>query len=470
MSDAPLLSHPDRSLSRHLDEVGQITGLILARHGSHPFSTVGLDAASVLKSLAGWHDIAKATSFFQNYIADPDAFEQRSRSGDPLADPALKAHTPLGAFLALRHWSKSKSHGITPGSSVLETMLLGLLMMLVVRGHHTRLPTQRKLYDTLDFPHLEQQFQHLDPSVVACHSSLTNALLDVPNAHFRSIKDEVVDRLIEALEYLGENPLISRIRYRLAVQFCFSCLLEADKALLIHETVVGYVGQPGKPIAATVVEDNPPSGEASPRLDQQRRQRWPKSLPMRRRFRLGDVRPRVLTLPTGLGKTRCAAAWAFHLRARIEQDTGVRPKIFIVLPFLSIIEQTARVYRSELLGIDEGRNDETLIVSHSLSVREYGDAEDEKDGKDRPEFALDTWRSDIVLTTFDQFLLALMDERTKHQQRFHNLCEAIIVLDEVQAFPCRLWHPVGHILRELAHTGGSRLLLMTATQPGLIGA
>ena len=118
--------------------------------------------------------------------------------------------------------------------------------------------------------------------------------------------------------------------------------------------------------------------------------------------------------------------------------------------------------------MEDEANDETLAVSHSLSVREYGDLEDEE--QDRAEFALDTWRSDIILTTFDQFLLALMDARTKHQQRFHNLCDAIIIIDEVQALPCQLWHPVGHILRELAHVGRSRLLLMTATQPGLLKA
>jgi CRISPR-associated endonuclease/helicase Cas3 len=112
----------------------------------------------------------------------------------------------------------------------------------------------------------------------------------------------------------------------------------------------------------------------------------------------------------------------------------------------------------------EDGNDETLGVSHSLSVRDYGDLEEPA----QAEFALDTWRSDLILTTFDQFLLALMDARTKNQQRFHNLCDAIVVLDEVQAFPCRLWHPVGFVLRELAHAGRSRLLLMTATQPGLL--
>jgi CRISPR-associated endonuclease/helicase Cas3 len=212
------------------------------------------------------------------------------------------------------------------------------------------------------------------------------------------------------------------------------------------------------------VEDHPPSGQSSPQLDQQRREALRAAIAEADATDLSDSRPRILTLPTGLGKTRCAAAWAFHLRDRIERETGRRPKILVVLPFLSIIEQTARVYRRELLGMGVDQNDETLGVSHSLSMRDYGDLEE----PDRAEFALGTWRSDVILTTFDQFLMALMDARTKCQQRFHNLCDAIIVLDEVQAFPCRLWHPVGHVLRELASAAHSRLLLMTATQPGLL--
>ena len=108
-----------------------------------------------------------------------------------------------------------------------------------------------------------------------------------------------------------------------------------------------------------------------------------------------------------------------HWRARIERETGVRPKILVVLPFLSVIEQTAKVYR-ELLGLGEHSNDVHLQTSHSLSLRDHMDVETETlegDAKDdaqgRAEFMLDTWRSEIVLTTFDQFLLALMDAKSR---------------------------------------------------------
>jgi CRISPR-associated endonuclease/helicase Cas3 len=347
-----------------------------------------------------------------------------------------------------------------------DTRLLGLLIMLAIRGHHSRLPHQAKLRDTLDCENLARQLANLHPEVMSCHPSLAGTLEEVDASSFEAIRDEARDLLDEALDHLESMPLRDRIVFRLAVQFCFSCLLEADKALLIHKDDTQYLGSAGMAIAPTVVEDHPPSGESSPHLDRQRGEALAAVIDDALESDVADLRPRLLTLPTGLGKTRCAAAWAFHLRDRIERLTGVRPKILIVLPYLSIIEQTARVYREELLEMVGKPNDETLAVSHSLSARDYGDLEE--DEQDRAEFALDTWRSDIILTTFDQFLLALMDARTRHQQRFHNLCDAIIVIDEVQALPCCLWHPVGHVLRELARVGRSHVLLMTATQPGLL--
>ena len=49
--------------------------------------------------------------------------------------------------------------------------------------------------------------------------------------------------LDDALDFLSdEMALTERISYRLAVQFCFSCLLEADKALLINDDEPQYIG------------------------------------------------------------------------------------------------------------------------------------------------------------------------------------------------------------------------------------
>lgn len=469
----PLLSHPPdedhpagRPLSRHLHEVGRIAALVLARHPERAFGSAGIEASEILQALAGWHDIAKATRFFQEYIADPKAFDRRTSRGDPDANPQLKTHTPLGAVLAMRRWSEG---GCRDGSIGITPRLLGLLMMIAIRSHHGRLHSRENLRGTIKLEYLAEQFANLRAEVEGAHPGLFDALAGLAHRPFEELTDDVLDRFDEAFAEIDNLDLEDRIRYRLAVQFCFSCLLEADKAILIHGDEAKYRGNPGRGIAPTAVEGHPPSGVSAPEIDRQRSRALAEVIAEADGADLADLRPRVLTLPTGLGKTRCAAAWAFHLRHRMEERTGVRPKILVVLPFLSIIEQTAKVYR-EILEIASDGNDETLAVSHSLAVRDYGDLEADDRDRNRAEFCLDTWRSDIILTTFDQFLLALMDARAKNQQRFHNLCDAIIVLDEVQAFPCHLWHPVGHVLCGLAEAGRSRLLLMTATQPGLIDA
>ncbi len=177
--------------------------------------------------------------------------------------------------------------------------------------------------------------------------------------------------------------------------------------------------------------------------------------------RVGSAEVQTLTLPTGTGKTLLAATWA--LRHRAERAEGAPPPlVLIVLPFLSIIDQTTKEYQELFasLGLERGE----LIGYHSLSDRTY-----DQNLEDRSQdFFLDTWRSSVVITTFDQFCMALLSPRGKHQMRFHHLADAVIVLDEVQTLPPRLWAPLRAVLGELVGMGTTRILAMSATQPGFL--
>lgn len=462
-----LYSHPKKPLKQHLAEVELAAIAILDRHSLNCFSNMQIDVRRLMHCLAGWHDIAKATAFFQEYINSPESWEKKVRQN--LASNDEKTHTPLGALLAADYFA---------GRTEEQPWFVPLLITLAIRGHHSRLPTMKSLSGSLDTQAdlLAKQAKHLSPDVVATHASLSNAIDRLTNDGFDAVYDATMELVEQEWpDFLKETPVNEMVRIRLAVQFCFSCLLEADKALLINPTLLDYFGTTPRAYPATLVEDQLPAGDANSAINQQRKLAY-QAVISDAASPMTDVRPRVLTLPTGLGKTRCAAGWAMHWRSRIERETGVRPKILVVLPFLSVIEQTAKVYR-DLLGLEDHSNDVHLQTSHSLSLRDHMDVETETlegDAKDdaqgRAEFMLDTWRSEIVLTTFDQFLLALMDAKSRHQQRFHNLCDALIVIDEVQAFPVHLWHPVGTLLTALAAVGGARLLLMTATQPGIIPA
>lgn len=457
-----LYSHPEKPLQQHLEEVELAAMAILGRHPRQPFASLGIDVEQTMRQLAGRHDIAKATAFFQQYICDTVGWQKKVASNG--ASNEQKTHTPLGALLAADYFGTQ------------QPWFLSLLMTMAIRGHHSRLPTMNALNSSFDAQQdlMREQADKLSRDVTSAHPSLENSLNRLKNEGFDAVYRKAM-RLVQEdwPNQLEDGKRDQLVRIRLAVQFCFSCLLEADKALLIHPSVEDYFGMPTRSYPATLVEDQLPPGDSMSAINQQRLSAYLVVI-NDADAAADDYRPRVLTLPTGLGKTRCAAGWAMHWRTRIERETGVRPKIIVVLPFLSVIEQTAMVYR-KLLGLEDHSNDGHLQTSHSLSLRDHMDVETESlEGKAREvalgqtEFMLDTWRSEIVLTTFDQFLLALMDAKSRHQQRFHNLCDALIIIDEVQAFPVHLWHPVGTLLTELAAAGRSRLLLMTATQPGII--
>ena len=165
-----------------------------------------------------------------------------------------------------------------------------------------------------------------------------------------------------------------------------------------------------------------------------------------------------MTLPTGLGKTLLAATWVLELRDKV-RTADRTPRIVIVLPYLSIIDQTQEEYR-RLLSDYEGGG---LLSYHSLSERSF-DSESGLDD-DSSDFFVDTWRSDVVITTFDQFLFALMSPKARHQMRFHQLCDALIVMDEIQTLPCRLWNPLAKGLEQLTDARNTHVLAMSATQP-----
>lgn len=70
--------------------------------------------------------------------------------------------------------------------------------------------------------------------------------------------------------------------------------------------------------------------------------------------------------------------------------------------------------------------------------------------------------------TYDQFLMSLMDPKARYQMRFHHLCDALIIMDEVQSLPCQLWQPLDRVFQDLVKLGSSKLLLMSATLPSFV--
>ena len=80
----------------------------------------------------------------------------------------------------------------------------------------------------------------------------------------------------------------------------------------------------------------------------------------------------TLSAPTGSAKTLAMLAFALH-HAR---QHGLR-RIVLVMPFLNIIEQTARIYR-ELFSPEHGFDPNTVVEHHSLADDRELDGADER--------------------------------------------------------------------------------------------
>lgn len=160
-----------------------------------------------------------------------------------------------------------------------------------------------------------------------------------------------------------------------------------------------------------------------------------------------------LTMPTGGGKT--IASLAFALNHVVMQNMS---RIIYVIPYTSIIDQTASIYKS-ILG-------EVNVVEHhsgNFSLRET-DNIDEKNF--RWTLATENWDAPVIVTTAVQFFESLYSNRPSKNRKLHNVADSVIVLDEAQTIPIGYMYPCLRAIKELVNHYKCTALLCTATQPG----
>jgi CRISPR-associated helicase Cas3 len=169
----------------------------------------------------------------------------------------------------------------------------------------------------------------------------------------------------------------------------------------------------------------------------------------------------TLTAPTGSGKT--LALLAFALRHAAEHRLR---RVIVVIPYLSIIEQTVRVYREVFATQgDSSANGRLVLEDHSLAgTRPKERARDEDEHTDARLLA-ENWDAPIVVTTSVQCLESLFANRPSACRKLHRLARSVILFDEVQSLPTRLAVPTLAALSRLAHRYGSSVVFSTATQP-----
>ena len=175
-------------------------------------------------------------------------------------------------------------------------------------------------------------------------------------------------------------------------------------------------------------------------------------------IRMGKTQPPglfTLTVPTGGGKT--VASLAFALAQARARARGLR-RIIYVIPYTSIIEQTAQEFRT-ILGA------ENVLEHHSNAAYEI-DAEATPKTV-RLAQAAENWDMPVVVTTAVQFFESLYANRPSQCRKLHNLAGSVILFDEAQLLPLPCLRPCVHAIAQLVQHYGASAVLCTATQPAL---
>ena len=162
----------------------------------------------------------------------------------------------------------------------------------------------------------------------------------------------------------------------------------------------------------------------------------------------------TLTVPTGGGKTLTSLGFALDHALR----HGLRRLIYVI-PYTSIVEQTADAFRAAL-----GEAGRDLVLEHHANAD--WDGEDETEAEQRRVMGA-SWDVPIVVTTAVQFFESLHAARKKRCRKLPSLARSVVVLDEAQTLPLALLRPCLAALRELVEGYGTSVVLSTATQPAL---
>lgn len=364
--------------------------------------------------LAGmWHDLGKYRPRFQRYIRKASGYYEADAH---ISGEAGKApHSTAGAILACEKF------GIN-----------GRVLAYLIAGHHAGLSDWNSENSSLEYrlekedsrKEYEEALAQEPPSDILDHTNVTLNLANVPG---------------------GKDG------FALWVRMLFSCLIDADRldteaymnpdkfaqrtdwpklnALLLqfdqfmHEKSMSALATPVNTLRADILQQCRNKAHDKP----------------------GQF---SLTVPTGGGKTLSSLAFALEHAKQYEKR-----RVIYVIPYTSIIEQTADIFRS-IFG--------DAVVEHHSNAETDPLKENHKS-----HLATENWDAPIIVTTNVQFFESLFAAKTSRCRKLHNIVDSVVVLDEAQLLPPDFLQPILDVLNLLSKSYGVSVVLSTATQPAL---
>ncbi len=389
----------EHALNEHLNEV--------ARRAGEAAET--FDSADWARIAGLWHDLGKYSTEFQEYIKKASGYDAEAHIE---GTPGRVDHSTAGAIHAIR-----------------QLGVHGRILAYLIAGHHAGLA---------DWYSAETGGKALSIRLGAEQ----NYLLD-------RIPTQIIPQEILTQAKPSTKPRGGTDGLHLWLRMLFSCLVDADfldtEAFMDGDKAATRSGYRDLTSLLTdfdrYMAKKSTSAASTPvnviRADILRQCREKSAL---------DPGLFSLTVPTGGGKT--LSGMAFALRHAVQHK---KRRIIYVIPYTSIIEQTAGIFR-EIFGDN--------VVEHHANLDP-----DKEDARSR--LATENWDAPIIVTTNVQFFESLFAAHTSRCRKLHNIVNSVVVLDEAQLLPPEFLQPITDMMNQLANHYGVTLVLSTATQPAL---
>ncbi|WP_295389644.1 CRISPR-associated helicase Cas3' [uncultured Thiodictyon sp.] len=387
--------------------------------------------ARTLAGIAPWREEAGLAGDQHDLGKYADRFQARLRGRDSGLD-----HWSIGAWLALKQHQS-------------------IAAALAIQGHHIGLQRGDPM-----------SLMGLDPAKLTNQHPLGLALSDADLE--RLLARAQADGLqFTAPATKAVTSWHKAVAAMLDVRLLFSCLVDAD----FLDTEAHFEGNasgkcprtPGPaldPQAALDALDRymsegiRPGTQAQPAVREARDALWQACITAAQ----SDTGCFTLTAPTGSGKTLAMLKFALEQAHR----HGLK-RIVLAVPFLTIIEQTARVYRAIFNDFPE----HFVLEHHSLAGlgAETSQADAQPPQERERRLLAENWDAPIVITTNVQLLESLFSNRPSACRKIHNLMESVILFDEAQSLPTHLAVPTLAALSHLSAAYRTSVVFATATQP-----
>ena len=272
---------------------------------------------------------------------------------------------------------------------------------------------------------------------------------------YKGVKKYVYDAWSREVEFPSVGiPSVEWKHTAFYTRMLYSCLVDAD-----FLDTAAFMGEPRDHVAAKWDELNhrldvytcgwyPPKGELN-------RIRCAILDTCKTQGETGTGSLFTLTVPTGGGKTVSSLAFALRHAKAAGKD-----RIIYVIPYTSIIEQTAAEFR-KILGED------VVLEHHSGIVYDDGEDGNLNAKQKRMKYAAENWDMPIVVTTAVQFFESLYDNRPSACRKLHNIANSVVIFDEAQMLPLPYLRPCVYAIAELTRAYRVTAVLCTATQPAL---